>query len=170
MKRYAAFLRAVSPMNCKMPELKAAFEAAGFKNVKTLLSSGNVVFDVTSGTETSIQKKAEAAMEKHMGRTFSTIVRSVDTLREILESDPYKGFQLAPGAKKVVTFLREVPKAKPSLPVKLGGATIYSMNETEAFTAYERIDNGPVFMTLIEKTFGKDVTTRTWDTVTKVAR
>jgi len=25
-------------------------------------------------------------------------------------------------------------------------------------------------MTLIEKTFGKDVTTRTWDTVKKVAR
>jgi hypothetical protein len=29
---------------------------------------------------------------------------------------------------------------------------------------------GPVFMTLIEKTFGKDVTTRTWDTVAKAAK
>lgn len=29
---------------------------------------------------------------------------------------------------------------------------------------------GPVFMTLIEKSFGKEVTTRTWDTVAKVAR
>ena len=27
----------------------------------------------------------------------------------------------------------------------------------------------PVFMTLIAKTFGKDVTTRTWDTVKKCA-
>ena len=26
-----------------------------------------------------------------------------------------------------------------------------------------------VFMTLIEKTFGKDVTTRTWETIQKVA-
>ena len=43
--RYAAFLRGVSPMNAKMPELKRAFEAAGFGDVKTLLSSGNVVFD-----------------------------------------------------------------------------------------------------------------------------
>ncbi|MEO8575176.1 MAG: DUF1697 domain-containing protein [Gemmatimonadales bacterium] len=157
-------------MNCKMPELKAAFEAAGFKNVKTLLSSGNVVFDATSGSEKSIQNKAEAAMEKHMGKRFSTIVRSVDALRDILASDPYSGFQLAAGSKKVVTFLKEAPRSKPSLPVKLGGATIYSMGETEAFTAYERIDNGPVFMTLIEKTFGKDVTTRTWDTIARVAR
>ena len=30
MPRYVAFLRGVSPMNAKMPELKAAFEAAGF--------------------------------------------------------------------------------------------------------------------------------------------
>ena len=31
-------------MNAKMPELKKAFEAAGFADVKTVLSSGNVVF------------------------------------------------------------------------------------------------------------------------------
>jgi len=30
MRRYAAFLRGVSPMNAKMPELKRCFEAAGF--------------------------------------------------------------------------------------------------------------------------------------------
>jgi len=29
MKRYVAFLRGVSPMNAKMPELGSAFEAAG---------------------------------------------------------------------------------------------------------------------------------------------
>jgi len=44
MQRYVAFLRGVSPMNCKMPELKRCFEAAGFADVRTLLSSGNVAF------------------------------------------------------------------------------------------------------------------------------
>jgi uncharacterized protein (DUF1697 family) len=42
--RYAAFLRAVSPMNAKMSELARAFEAAGFAEVSTVASSGNVVF------------------------------------------------------------------------------------------------------------------------------
>ena len=41
--RYVAFLRGVSPMNARMPELKACFEAAGFSGVRTLLSSGNMV-------------------------------------------------------------------------------------------------------------------------------
>jgi uncharacterized protein (DUF1697 family) len=48
VKRYAAFLRAVSPMNAKMPELRRAFEAAGFSDVKTVLSSGNVVWETVA--------------------------------------------------------------------------------------------------------------------------
>lgn len=45
MPRFTAFLRGVSPANAKMPELQAAFESAGFARVRTVLSSGNVVFD-----------------------------------------------------------------------------------------------------------------------------
>jgi uncharacterized protein (DUF1697 family) len=45
MPRYLAFLRGVSPMNAKMPELKRCFEAAGFTDVKTVLANGNVAFD-----------------------------------------------------------------------------------------------------------------------------
>jgi Uncharacterized protein conserved in bacteria len=45
MARHVAFLRGVSPINAKMPQLKRCFESAGFANVKTVRSSGNVVFD-----------------------------------------------------------------------------------------------------------------------------
>jgi len=44
MPRYVAFLRGVSPMNLKMADLKACFEKMGFTDVRTVLSSGNVVF------------------------------------------------------------------------------------------------------------------------------
>ena len=60
MPRYAAFLRGVMPTNAKMPELKKAFESAGFTDVKTILSSGNVVFSARDASETSLQRKAEA--------------------------------------------------------------------------------------------------------------
>ena len=39
----------------------------------------------------------------------------------------------------------------------------------EAFTAYVSSDKGPVLMRMIAKTFGSDVTTRTWETVRKCA-
>lgn len=48
MPRYVAFLRGVSPMNAKMPELKRALESAGFRNVTTVLASGNAAFDAGS--------------------------------------------------------------------------------------------------------------------------
>jgi uncharacterized protein (DUF1697 family) len=98
-------------MNAKMPELKQAFAAAGFTDVKTLLSSGNVVFSARSASTQSLQRKAEAAMLDRLGQAFLTIVRPVDALREMLASDPYKAFRLSPGSKRIVTFLRE-PRAK----------------------------------------------------------
>ena len=169
VQRYAAFLRGVSPMNAKMPELKRCFEAAGFGEVKTLLSSGNVVFSARESSAASLESKIEAAMKKHLGRTFLTIVRPIDALRAILAADPYGAFRLSPGAKRVVTFLRDKPPAKLNLPIELDGARILRLEGSEVFSAYVPGPRGPVFMTLIEKTFGQDVTTRTWDTVKKVA-
>jgi len=109
-------------------------------------------------------------MTKRLGRTFFTIVRDVDMLRELLETDPYASFRLKPGSKRVVTFMRSKPSAKIALPCELGGARILCMQQREVFTTYVPGASTPEFMTLIEKTFGKDITTRTWETVQKVAR
>ena len=157
-------------MNAKMPELKKAFEAAGFTDVRTLLSSGNVVFTAPSASEAALQRKAEAVMTKRLGRSFLTITRPVDALREMLESDPYGAFRLPPGAKRIVTFLRERPASKLTLPAEVDGARILAVDGSHIFSAYVPSPKGPVFMTLIEKTFGSGVTTRTWQTVTKVAK
>jgi len=170
MPRYAAFLRGVSPMNAKMPELKQAFELAGFTEVRTVLSSGNVVFDARRASEPALQRAAEAAMQKRLGQAFLPIVRSVAALREILATDPYKEFGVSPAAKRIITFLREPPMTKLELPVEQDNARLLAVIGREVYSAYLPTPKGPVFMTLIERAFGKDVTTRTWDTVTKVAR
>jgi uncharacterized protein (DUF1697 family) len=156
-------------MNAKMPELKRAFEAAGFRDVKTVLSSGNVAFSARTKSETALARQAEAAMDKHLGRTFHTIVRSSNTLRALVKADPFDAFELPAKAKLVVTFLGKPHKAKLSLPIVTDGAHILAMQRKEVFTAYVAGPRGAVFMTLIEKTFGRDVTTRTWETVKKCA-
>lgn len=170
MTRFAAFLRGVSPMNAKMPELRKAFESAGFEDVVTVLSSGNVVFNSKAAKNTTIARKAEAAMEKALGRAFPTIVRPIGALEKLLESAPYGALDLMTDAKRVVTFLRDKPRSSIDLPIEEDGARILTMKGTEVFTAYVTSPKGPVFMKLIEKTFGKNVTTRTWETVEKVSR
>jgi uncharacterized protein (DUF1697 family) len=158
------------PTNAKMPELKRAFEAAGFEAVKTLLGSGNVLFTAPRASRATQERKAEAAMERTLGRSFLTIIRPVEYLRSILEADPFGPFRLTPADKRVITFLRQETEAKIKVPVTLGTARILAFEGTEVFTTYRPGAATPEFMTLIEKTFGKEVTTRTWDTVTKAAR
>jgi uncharacterized protein (DUF1697 family) len=170
MPRYAAVLRGVMPTNAKMPALKAAFESAGFTDVKTILGSGNVVFTARKTPEATLERRAEAAMAAQLGRTFPTIVRSVADLQAIVAADPYADFPVSHGAKRVVTFLRAAPRAKLALPVELDGARVLCVRGREVYSDYTRTPKGPVFMTLIEKTLGKEITTRTWDTVLKLAR
>lgn len=158
-------------MNASMPALKASFEAAGFARVTTVLSSGNVVFDTRAARETAIERRAEAAIEDHLGRRFLAIVRPVEVLEAILADDPFRAFRLPAEAKRVITFLRgRVEPASFELPITLDGAQILAVRDREAFCAYVPNPRGPSFMRLIEKTFGADVTTRTWETVRRVAR
>src|SRR5215475_8771122 len=109
MPRYVAFLRGVGPANLKMPDLKRCLEIGGYTNVKTVLSSGNVAFDSTSGSVAAIERRIEGALTKQLGRSFYTIVRSVEHLNGLIEADPYADFDLPTDAKRVVTFARILP-------------------------------------------------------------
>jgi uncharacterized protein (DUF1697 family) len=169
--QYAALLRGVSPMNAQMPALQRCIEGAGFTDVKTVLASGNVVFGAkAAATEVALARKLEAAMTATLDRSFMTIVRPIATLRAMLDSDPYTAFRLPAGAKRVVTFLREPPDGKLALPLEFDGARMLCVKGREVFSAYVPGPRGPVFMALIEKTLGTEVTTRTWDTVGKIVR
>jgi uncharacterized protein (DUF1697 family) len=170
MPRYVAFLRGVSPTNASMPALKRCFEGAGFTNVRTLLSSGNVAFDARASSVDALQRRAEKAMQADLERGFATIVRSSEHLQHLVAVDPFTAFALPANAKRVVTFLREGGRhGALKLPLERDGASILKVIDGEAFSAYVASDKGPVFMTLLERTFGADITTRTFDTVKKCA-
>ncbi len=169
MPRFVAFLRGVSPMNAKMPALKAAFEVAGFTQVRTVLASGNVVFDTDETEEAVIERRAEAAMAREMGRSFFTIVRPVARLLEILSDPPFEAHGIPPHAKRVVSFQRAARAPQVPLPLAQDLASVFLCTGREVFTAYVPTDNGPVFMNLIERAFGTELTTRTWETVARCA-
>lgn len=156
-------------MNAKMPELKRCFETAGFAEVRTLLSSGNVVFTARSSSIAALERRAEKAMSAQLDRSFSTLVRSAEYLQELLESDPFAAFKLQPNAKRIITFLRSPADTKLALPIKKDDASILKVSATEVFSAYVPGDKGPVFMSLLERNFGAEITTRTVDTVRKCA-
>ncbi|MGC4068964.1 MAG: DUF1697 domain-containing protein [Polyangiaceae bacterium] len=114
---YVAFLRGVSPMNLSMTALTACLKDAGYGDVKTLLSSGNVVFSAPEETPSSLEDELERAMLARLGRTFQTYVRTAKHLAELVSTDPFEKHRLTPQDKRVVTFLREAPRKSPRLPL-----------------------------------------------------
>lgn len=169
MPRFVAFLRGVMPSNAKMSDLKAAFEAAGFADVKTVLGSGNLAFDTPLKMEIEIERAAEEAMAKTLGRSFYTIVRPSSYLRDLVASDPYTANGIPATAKRVISFMRQAQPAKAPLPLAEHHASVFLASGREVFTAYVSTTKGPVFMALIERAFGTNVTTRTLETVAKCA-
>ena len=94
----------------------------------------------------------------------------MDTLRALLDTDPFAAFRHASNAKRVVTFSRTTHRGSLALPIELDGARILAEPD-EVFTTYvPGAARSPAFMSIIEKHFGRDVTTRTWDTVKKCAQ
>ena len=167
MTRYVALLRGVSPQNAKSADLVRAFESAGLTKVRTVLSSGNVVFDSRTSSEARLTRQIEDALQQSLGRSFRTILRTRAFLQELLDADPFAAHAVPEGAKRVVSFLPDVSTPRMALPLSADGAFVLQQAGREVFTAYVPSEKGPVFMQLIEKAFGSEVTTRTWDTVRK---
>ena len=99
--RYAAFLRGISPMNATMAGLRRAFEAAGFDDVSTVISSGNVVFGarILAATPTEVYTayvmgprggEFMRVLEEAYGQEITT--RSWDTVKKVVN----RGAQAAP--------------------------------------------------------------------------
>jgi uncharacterized protein (DUF1697 family) len=85
MTEYIAFLRGINVGGHGADNdgrSQDAFESCGFKDVKTIATSGNVAFSTTM-TEAAVVKKAEAALKKSFGSDTPVHVRSREELREM---------------------------------------------------------------------------------------
>jgi uncharacterized protein (DUF1697 family) len=170
MPRYVALLRGVSPQNLSMAELRRCLEAAGYAEVRTVLASGNVAFATRATSVAALEDRISAAITRCVGRSFGLTIRSVDQLARLVDADPFHAFAVPPAAKRVITFLQQPIASPPALPIERDGVRIFAIVEREVFTAYLPHPKGPVFMTMLERSFGKDITTRTLDTVRKCAK
>ena len=95
MTKYIAFLRGINVGNIriKMPDLKAAFETLGFRNVKTYLQTGNVVFE-----SDKTLSEIKPVLEKKLSETFDykayVLLYEFDVLPEIIAHYPMERVEM----------------------------------------------------------------------------
>jgi uncharacterized protein (DUF1697 family) len=155
-----------------MASLKKAFEAMGFKDVRTVLASGNVIFEAP-GKDPHLDLTISNGLEKAFGFPVTVVLRGAKELRAIVASEPFKGVPSGPEVRLYVTFLAQ---AKPGLsglrpPSSVKGVRIVRVVPGEIFSVVT-ISPGvgtPELMAFLEKAVGQEVTTRNWQTVKKLA-
>jgi uncharacterized protein (DUF1697 family) len=176
--RYVAFLRGINVGGhalVKMADLKKAFAEMGFANVRTLLASGNVLFDSGQADKKVIAEKIGDGLRKLLRKDVGVALRSRDDLETLRLADPFKGIEVTPDIRLYVTFRGEragprsisIPYATPQ-----GELRILRATPTEVFSVLDlaKGKGTPEAMAIIEKEFGASVTTRNWNTVLKALR
>lgn len=173
MTRYAAFLRGVNVggVSLKMAEVAAALENAGFKEVKTILASGNVLLESRSGVD-AVRKKAEQALRDEFGYDAWVLAYDLDTVRAISEAYPYE--REVDGHHSYVTFVND-DDVLDELATLAEGAGPHEKITRGAGVIYWQVPKSGTLDTTMGKTMGKkryksSTTTRNLRTLDKVLR
>jgi uncharacterized protein (DUF1697 family) len=172
---YVAFLRGINVGGntiIKMTDLKKAFESLGFTHVTTLLASGNVVFESANSPLLVLKQKIEKELENRFRVQVLTILRTGSQILDLIKSDPFKNAHINPHTKLHVTFLAEETKRGAKFPSQLPSQEfqIVQVSPSEVCSVVEPAPKAgtPELMTLLQKEFGKNITTRTWNTIQKI--
>ncbi|MFA0832999.1 MAG: DUF1697 domain-containing protein [Methanobacterium formicicum] len=176
--QYAAFLRGINvsgKTRIKMADLKDTFESMGFKNVRTLLASGNVVFNSENENEKILTEKIESGLKNVFNRDIEVILRSIGHLKELQSLKPFEGIEVTPDIRMYVTFFSK--KAQPltiTVPYTSPQNAFTIINETsmEVFSTVDMSKGRgtPELMNFLEKEYGSNLTTRSWGTVLKLLK
>jgi uncharacterized protein (DUF1697 family) len=172
---YAALLRGINVGGhklVKMDDLKKAFESLGFQNVKTLLASGNVVFQAPLMSASVLTKQIEEKLKKIFGFEIGVLIRSIKELQRLDKANPFAGIKVTPQTRLFVTFLSERPASSLKAPYVSPGGNFKilraSKSEVCSVLTITNLRRGMQFMAFLDKEFGRKVTTRSWNTIIRI--
>jgi uncharacterized protein (DUF1697 family) len=116
--KYVALLRGINVGSAKriaMADLRAVFEGLGYREVRTVLQSGNVVFDAPEADATSSAPRGvtarlvEDSIADATGVRAATIVLPAERFLAILRDNPL--VDIPDPSRMIITFCDEPPRA-----------------------------------------------------------
>ena len=172
MARLVVLLRGIyigSRNRISMPELRKAFEDAGYDDVRTYLQSGNVVLSSTASAKEAA-RDCERLIADRFGLEIAVVARTRSELVKVVDRNPLervakdpKRYQVSfletkPSAK-IVRELEEVATAREEV-VSIG-REIYAWHPAG-------VARSKLWAKLAGKNLGVTATARNWTTVTKL--
>jgi len=151
----------------KMEQLRASFDGLGFKNLKTYVQSGNVVFEAKSEPAAKVCEKIERRILGDFGFSVPVLLKTSKELGEIVKRNPFLNDAAIDRSRLHVTFLSGVPPktalellqplAVPSEQLRVIGREIY-------LYCPDGYGKSKLSNVAIEKRLAVRATTRNWAT------
>ncbi|MFN0243586.1 MAG: DUF1697 domain-containing protein [Planctomycetota bacterium] len=169
---HVALLRGINVGRAKriaMADLRALFESLGFGRVRTLLNSGNVVFDVPARAKKDTGPVIEAAIQKQFGIVSRVTVIRANDLDLILAENP-----LLDVAKDPSKLLVSVPSTRADLArltplvAKKWGSEALAVGARAAYCWSPKGVLDSEVNKAVAKLLGDSVTSRNWTTMSKL--
>lgn len=174
MTNHVALLRAVNlPSYNKigMADLRKLLAELGFKDVQSLLQSGNLVFGSEARTSAQLEDLLEAEAKKRLGLDTDFFVRTASEWRALVAANPFPEEAERDPGHLVVMFLKEEPDGKnvAALQAAIKGREVVRAKGQHAYIVYpDGIGRSRLTNLMIEKKLGTRGTGRNWNTVLKL--
>lgn len=175
MTKYVALIRGIGPGDSRMTndKLRGVFEALGFTDVQSVISSGNIIFTSDIGDTAKLESTIEAAWPKMLGFERSVIVKSEQQLRALVATGMFAGMTHSESSYLLITFFKRPTTVDFELPYQPPGKT-YRLVACAENTLCSVTNNTLVktsdLMTWLEKQFGKEITSRTPLTIERILK
>ena len=177
MTKYAALLRGIGPgdPNMRNEKLRGVFEKLGFGNVQSFISSGNILFETDESDTQALEQRIEQALQKDLGINSAAILRSQEDLEYLAGSNMFAGYEHKPETYLTVTFLKHLVEVKPEMlpnPTSKSCVVLGFDAQVRALCVCTDTTTSktPDTMRWLETILSKDITTRTWATVSRITR
>lgn len=174
MTVHIGLLRAVNlagQSKVAMSDLRDLFATLGFGEVKTLLQSGNVVFESGKRVGNALEHYLESETEKRLGLKTDFLVRTATEWATIVAKNPFPEEARKDPSHLVVMFLRDAPdkQSVAALQDAITGPEVVRAEGRQAYITYPAgIGRSRLTNVLIEKRLGTRSTGRNWNTVLKL--
>ncbi|MCI0637804.1 MAG: DUF1697 domain-containing protein [Gemmataceae bacterium] len=175
MSTYVALLRGINVGGHKMvamSDLRDLCEALGFSEVKSLLQSGNLIFESDRRGGAALERLLEAETAKRLDVSVDYVVRSAAEWQTVLARNPFPDEAEHDPGHLLVMFLKAAPLATQvkALEAAIQGPEIVRSEGKQLYAVYpEGIGRSKLTNALIEKKLDTRGTGRNWNTVLKVA-
>lgn len=175
MKTFIALLRAVNlgpHQKVAMADLRAMLEAMGARDARTLLQSGNVVFNARARTATELERRLEKESVARLGVATDYMVRTPDEWRGAIDANPFGAMAREQPGRLLLMCLKDEPvrNGVAALRAAHRGAETFEVRGRHLYVCYpDGIGTSRLTNVLIERHLGTRTTGRNWNTVLKLA-